>query len=92
VRYVLPLVFVAAMINFAAFFIVAGRIGGDAINGTVENGHYYLASHGRMTEVSAGRFTYSLWHARSLFVTHPLGMIAGGCCAVWLWRRLRIST
>lgn len=67
-----------AIVNFIAFVIIAILIGGDSANGRIDNGHYFVASHGRLTEVSARAFTYSQWHARSLFVTHPLGMIAIG--------------
>jgi hypothetical protein len=67
-----------AFINFAAFCIVAVSIGGDAINGRIENGHYYLASHGQLTEVSPEVWTYSKYHAISVFITHPIGILVGG--------------
>jgi hypothetical protein len=65
------------VLNFVAFFIVAILIGGDAVNGKVVGGHFYLAEHGKFTEVSEAVFTYSLWHVRSLFITHPLAMLTG---------------
>jgi hypothetical protein len=46
-------------------------------NGKIGGGHFYLASHGKFTEVSEAVYAYSLWHARSLFVTHPLAMLTG---------------
>jgi hypothetical protein len=55
--------FVAALINFLLFIIIDLVLGGDAANGHIENGHYFLASHGKLTEVSAFVFTYSLIHA-----------------------------
>ncbi len=64
------------VINFAVFFVVALIIGGDAVNGYAANGHYYLASHGRYTEVSRHIFIYSRWHVYSLFITHPAAMLA----------------
>ena len=73
-----------AVFNFTAFWIGSDLLGGDAWNGKVENGHYYLSDRGRLTEVSAGVFTYSLWHAWSLFVTHPLAMLT---CWLAAWRR-----
>lgn len=79
---ILVIVCLLAVLNFAAFWIGSDLLGGDAWNGKVENGHYYLSNHGRLTEVSAGVFTYSLWHVRSLFVTQPLAML--GC---WLASR-----
>ena len=65
------------VLNFVIFVIVAVTIGGDAVNGKAVGGHYYLASHGKLTEVSEAVYTYSLWHVRSLFVTHPLAILTG---------------
>ncbi len=70
------ILFGAALINFFAFVIIAILLGGDAINGMVKDGHYYLASHGRYTEVTESVFNYSRHHAYSVFVTHPIGMAA----------------
>jgi hypothetical protein len=64
------------IINFVAFFVIALSIGGDAMNGKIANGHFFLASHGKLTEVSEGVYMYSLWHARSVFITQPLAMIS----------------
>jgi len=69
-------IFILAMLNFAAFWLLALHLGGDALNGRESAGHFYLMSHGAYTEVSEGVFDYSRWHARSLFVTHPLGAMA----------------
>ena len=69
---------VLAALNFISFVIVASLLGGDALNGHVTNGHYFLDSHGRLTEVSAQVFNYSAWHARSIFVTHALAFLTGG--------------
>ena len=55
--------FAAACINFLVFIIIDVLLGGDAANGHSENGHYFLASHGKLTEVSAFTFTYSRIHA-----------------------------
>jgi hypothetical protein len=74
-----PLVIVLgalAVLNFALFVTISEVIGGSAGNGFVSSGHYFLADHGRKTEVSEAVFNYSLWHGRSVFVTHALGMIA----------------
>jgi hypothetical protein len=68
--------------NFLVFWVVAVFIGGDALNGYMSDGHYFLASHGRFTEVSGAVFTYSKWHATSVFFTHPLAMLCG-----WLLTR-----
>jgi hypothetical protein len=71
-----------ALLNFSAFWIAAVYLGGDAVNGKTDNGHFFLMSHGRYTEVSADLFTYSKWHAYSLWLTHPLAFVA----AYWLVR------
>ena len=68
-------VFVLALLNFFAFIVAALYLGGDAVNGKIENGHFYLASHGHYTEVSARAFAYSKRHTYSVFLTHSLAFI-----------------
>ena len=51
-------------------------IGGDALNGTVENGQYYLGGGGKHTEVNWFVFTYSKLHAISVLITHLLAILA----------------
>src|SRR5689334_6962887 len=65
------------ILNFLAFAITAVRLGGDAINGRSENGHYYFSSHGKTTEVSEAVYNYSRIHVYSVWITHPLAMFAG---------------
>lgn len=71
-------------LNFAAFVVIAIRIGGDAMNGHAAGGHYYLADHGTLTEVSRQVFVYSEIHVISVWVLTalviPLGLIHA-------WRR-----
>ena len=67
---------VIGVLNFGAFFVVSMCLGGDAINGKEENGHYYLTAHGTQTEVSREVFVYSRYHAISVFITHPLAMLS----------------
>ena len=69
-------VFFAWMVNFAIFGLVAVAIGGDAINGHTTDGHYYLANHGRLTEVTKGVYFYSYAHCLSVFVLAPVVIIA----------------
>ena len=64
------------LLNFGVFWSVALYLGGDAVNGQMGGGRYFLANHGRLTEVSAGVFGYSRLHVMSLFVTHPLAFFA----------------
>lgn len=69
-------IFLAGWLNFLFFWIAAVTLGGDAVNGKVEGGHYYLDSHGHLTEVSRGVFMYSRIHTYSIFITHPLAILA----------------
>ncbi len=68
---------IVAMINFIAFMIISVKIGGDAISGKAEQGHYYLSEHGRETEVSYPVYLYSYIHTISVLITHPLALLAG---------------
>ena len=54
-----------AVVNFFAFMIHDALIGGSAGIGRVENGKYYVGSHGRYTEVSRAAFRFSWWHEPS---------------------------
>jgi len=63
---------VLALVNFTVFVILAVHFGGDAINGYIKNGHYFLASHGHDTEVSSSVWTYSYYHSISVWITHLL--------------------
>jgi hypothetical protein len=63
--------------NFIAFGIASLWFGGDAIEGRVIGGHYFLNYKGHFTEVSRAVFVYSGWHAFSVFITFPLAWIIG---------------
>ena len=80
-------IFGLGIVNFVLFFIGAVYLGGDAVNGKIVDGHYFLMSHGRYTEVSADIFNYSRWHAYSTWVTHPLAFAAG----YWYYRIKRAA-
>ncbi len=75
--------FLLAWLNFMVFTLVGLSIGGGAIHGKVVNGRYYLRNHGKYAEVSHGVFDYSRLHAYAVWITHPIGMVAGGML-VWL--------
>jgi hypothetical protein len=49
--------------NFFAFVIGSILLGGDALNGYVKSGHFFVCSHGSCNEVSAATWSYSYWHA-----------------------------
>jgi hypothetical protein len=61
-----------AFLNFAIFFAGILLLGGDAANGGVQNGRYYLNSHGAYTEVSRGVYMHSWWHELSRPFTFAL--------------------
>jgi hypothetical protein len=65
-----------ALLNFLAYFFVALYLDGDAVNGKIDDGHFYLGSHGRYTEVSVRIFAYSRWHTYSVWLTHSLAFVA----------------
>jgi hypothetical protein len=76
------IVFIVAIVNFVAFLIGAAVLRGDAVNGKMEAGRYYVADHGKLTEVSKVAFTYSRFHCYTLWVTHPMAIICAlGCYA-----------
>lgn len=68
-------ILVICILNFIAFIIVSMVIGGSAPNGYEKDGKYFLSEHGKETEVTKQVWDYSLWHTRSLIITHPLAMI-----------------
>lgn len=69
--------FFAALLNFFSFLLVDALLGGDALNGRVQDGHYYLANHDTYTEVSRGVFIYSEIHA-SLAFLGVFAVVVGG--------------
>jgi hypothetical protein len=54
-----------AIVNFLAFIIGSVVLGGDAINGYAQAGHYFLCAHGGCTEVTQSIWKYSYWHTIS---------------------------
>ena len=73
---------VLGLINFGIFLAGAFCLGGDAVNGKVTEGHYYVfgvrakAGQKVYTEVSKSAFSYSKWHVYTLWITWPLVMAA----------------
>ncbi|MGH8201160.1 MAG: hypothetical protein ACREVO_12505 [Steroidobacteraceae bacterium] len=51
-----------ALINFFAFMIGLLYLGGDAMNGYVRAGHYFLCAHSQCVETSRAIWRYSYWH------------------------------
>lgn len=54
---------VLVMVNFFTFIGASVYLGGDALNGYVQAGHYFLCAHGHCTAVSSSVWHYSWWHA-----------------------------
>src|SRR5690348_3975110 len=78
---------ILALVNFLTYIIVAGTHGGDAWNGHIQNGKYFVASHGRYTEVSRGFWTYSYYHTIFLWITHFSAMAALAIYYIFAQRR-----
>ena len=72
--------------NFAVYVGVAVLIGGDAINGHQSSGRYFLANHGKLTEVSHGAFLYSEIHTYILWALSIL-TVTTVVRAWWRYRR-----
>jgi len=66
------IIFGLCALNFAAFWLIAVYLGGDALSGGIRDGRYLLMSHGVYTEVSREVFEYSRLHAQSIEFTHPV--------------------
>ena len=65
-----------ALLDFVSYLIAASYLGGDAVNGKIEDGRYYLWGpyHGTKAyhEVSQAVFSFSRLHTYSLFILWPL--------------------
>ena len=66
----LRVIAVIAVVNFASYWIIAVKCGGDAWNGYSRGGRYFLGSHGTYTEVSKAFWTYSYYHTIAVWATH----------------------
>jgi hypothetical protein len=77
-----------AVTNFLSFFFISGFNGGDGLNGKIEDGKYFVSSHGRNTEVSKAFFEYSRVHAVSVLITHALAITSG----IWVFYRRKATS
>jgi hypothetical protein len=66
------------IVNFFVFLVSSQRLGGDALNGYVRDGHYYVTSHGSATEVTKAQWRQSLDQAQHFFIAMPLAMLGMG--------------
>ncbi len=67
---------IGAFVNLFSCFVIDMAVGGDALNGRIQNGDYLISNHGRLTKVSPAFWHYSRAHHLSLFITHPLGLLS----------------
>ena len=74
------IVFLLLVVNFVAFIAVTGLLGGDALNGRVEEGRYYLSRGRAETETNAWIWWFSLLYAALTFGSFLL------YAAVMAWR------
>lgn len=80
----LRVILIIALINFASFWIISVANGGDASNGKKEDGRFFVANHGRYTEVSSAFFECNRIQSISVWVTHSCALLG----VVWFfWRR-----
>jgi hypothetical protein len=64
--------------NLFLYMAVALYLGGDAFNGKIEDGHFYLRNHGTLTEVDETVFIYSRWHSIVTMIAGGVALIAAG--------------
>ena len=75
-------VVVIGMVNFLTYTIAYGYIGGDAKNGRVADGVYYVRGHflhgaeGQETAVPKGLWIYSYVHSISIWPTHAAVLLS----------------
>ena len=73
---------VLGLANYAAYTILYGYIGGDAFNGEIIDGVFYVRGHflrnrdGMETPVSRGVWIYSYLHSISIWPTHAAVLLA----------------
>jgi hypothetical protein len=65
------------LLNFISFGIIMDVIGGDAAEGKIENGRYYVESHTHYREVSHAVFEFSMFDTCFWFSSFPL-IVGGG--------------
>ena len=74
----------AVCLNLVSWVAFTMSQGGDALNGKIEGGRYYLGSHGHYTEVSARKYQFSRCQTVSNMIILPI--VVGGSL-LWEYRR-----
>ncbi len=73
---------VAGLLDFALFVGGSIFLGGDAINGKIEDGQFLVGGKGVYVPVSPAIWTYSYVHSISLWITHPIAVLGGVVLAI----------
>ena len=76
-RQILSMTTTAFTLNFMLFMVIFTMLGGSAITGYVENGHYYFTNHAVDTEVSEMVWTLSYMYTVATCLTFPLNVLVG---------------
>lgn len=71
------IVCVAGVVNFYTFLNQSSQLGGDAINGYEQNGHYYVCAHGTCAEVPKSTWEQNRIQGIILFTAWPLVLASG---------------
>jgi ABC-type Fe3+ transport system permease subunit len=79
--------FAVAILNFLAFSVHTGRLGGSADHTKNADGHYFVSTHGTFTEVTEEQWHAVRMHGISVNITHPLGILVGGFLVITSQRR-----
>jgi hypothetical protein len=69
--------FAVAFVNFLAYSVHSGNLGGSAGDYRRDEGRYYVSAHGRHTEVTEDQWRAVRAHQIAVFVTHPLALLVG---------------
>ena len=62
-------------LNFLVMMVCVFGLGGEALSGKVQGGHYYLGYKNSLTQVSKMVYIASLWNDWSAIIFYPLGAL-----------------
>jgi hypothetical protein len=79
-----------AVPSFVLFSVLSLSVGGDALNGFVLEGRYYVTSHGTDTEVS--RITYNVsWYLGAITLATFVPMVLFAAASEFLDKRAKVE-
>jgi hypothetical protein len=67
---------VCCLINFGVWGYLDVRNGGNALNGSIDNGRYFFSEHGVQTEVSAETWRFSRVHTQVTILLFAVGAVS----------------